>query len=303
MAAQYGSHLRQEDLDAMTGDDLARLAPKVPLAVTRAWLRLMVAVREIFADLDASRPLPVYSEIGLSPKVTATLLDATIDLDLTSRRLCPLGSRWVEVQDKHGRAARVKEYFAKWPEDTVFGSSRFSHCDCEACGKSIPSGRVVPVLITDKSEAVHGFYFGRDCARNILGIKDSSGDPATLAGYLATQSERFTVLTGNGAQFLNALRAGARGGILAVSAYAPALTMDVYHAQQRGDAAAADAAQSRLTPLAVEIVAKLGIAGVKAAYDAVGLKGGHVRGPLTDLPAAEVARVGQLLREAGVLVA
>jgi dihydrodipicolinate synthase/N-acetylneuraminate lyase len=189
-----------------------------------------------------------------------------------------------------------------------FGAGVMTDAALETHYAAVAGESPVPVVLYSIPKYMHFALSAPLVARlaahpNIIGIKDSSGDPATLAGYLATQTERFTVLTGNGAQFLNALRAGARGGILAVSAYAPALTMDVYHAQQCGEAAVADAAQARLTPLAVEIVAKLGIAGVKAAYDAVGLTGGHVRGPLTDLPAAEVARVGQLLREAGVLVA
>jgi hypothetical protein len=181
MALSFGSHLRQEDLDVATDDDLIHFVPGAPLEITWAWLRLMVAVREIFADLDASRPLPVYTEIGLSPKVTATLLDAALDLDLTTRRVCPLGWRWIDARDKHGeiiigrdgKPKQIKFYFPKWPEGTVFGSSRFANCDCEACGKTIPSGLVVPILITAKSGTLHGFWFGRDCASNILGIKDA----------------------------------------------------------------------------------------------------------------------------------
>jgi hypothetical protein len=180
MALCFGWHLRQEDLDVATDGDLAYLVPSVPIEVTRAWLRLMVAVREIFADLDASRPLPVYTEIGLSPKVTATLLDATNGLDLTTRRVCPMKWRWGPGFDKHGKVIldqdgkpkMFKHYYPDWPEGTAFGSSRFSHCDCEACGKTIPSRWVVPVLIDDRQGTTHGFFFGRDCTANILGIKD-----------------------------------------------------------------------------------------------------------------------------------
>jgi 4-hydroxy-2-oxoglutarate aldolase len=56
-----------------------------------------------------------------------------------------------------------------------------------------------------------------------------------------------------------------------------------------GDAHATDAtaAQARLTPLAARIVGGMGVAGVKAALDAVGLHGGAPRPPLRPLaPAA-----------------
>ena len=44
--------------------------------------------------------------------------------------------------------------------------------------------------------------------------------------------------------------------------------------------------QAALTPLAVAVTATYGIAGLKAAVDAAGLKGGHVRAPLMPLGAA-----------------
>jgi 4-hydroxy-2-oxoglutarate aldolase len=136
--------------------------------------------------------------------------------------------------------------------------------------------------------------------RNIIGIKDSSGDMTILTGYLAAQSDSFTVITGNGAQFLNGLRAGARGGILAVADFAPALSRSVFDAHSAGDAAAGEAAQALLAPLATEIVARLSIGGIKAAVDAVGLVGGPVRVPLVDLDAAGRARVASLLAQAQV---
>jgi 4-hydroxy-2-oxoglutarate aldolase len=131
---------------------------------------------------------------------------------------------------------------------------------------------------------------------NIIGIKDSSGDMAILNGYLPAQSNTFTVITGNGAQFLNSLRANARAGILAVSIFAPALARAVFDNHAAGDAAA----QERLAPLAMEIVGRMGIPGVKTATDAVGLVGGPVRMPLVDLDAAAKARVATLLTGAGV---
>jgi 4-hydroxy-2-oxoglutarate aldolase len=189
-----------------------------------------------------------------------------------------------------------------------FGAGVMTDAALETHYGAVADASPIPVVLYSIPKYMHFALSPALVARlathpNIVGIKDSSGDPAQLAGFLASQSEAFTVLTGNGAQFLNALRAGARGGILAVSAYAPALSLAVYAGAVAGDEAAADGAQARLTPLAMEIVAKLGIAGVKAAYDAVGLAGGAVRGPLQDLTAPEVSRVAELLRAAGILTA
>lgn len=137
---------------------------------------------------------------------------------------------------------------------------------------------------------------------NVIGIKDSSGEKDSLTGYLAAQSARFTVLTGNGQFWKTALQMGARGGILAVALFVAELTLAVLSAVQRNDAAAEEL-QNRLSPLARTIVGELGVAGVKAALDLVGMQGGAPRLPLLPLSSADQQRVRDLLREAEQLAA
>ncbi len=133
---------------------------------------------------------------------------------------------------------------------------------------------------------------------NIVGMKDSSGDAALFERYLELQSETFRVLTGSGVLFSEALRFGAHGGILAVALFAPTLSFDVWSARQRGDEEAAQRAQARLTPLAARIVGGMGVAGVKAALDCVGLSGGEPRSPLRPIAAAARVLIEELLLEA-----
>jgi 4-hydroxy-2-oxoglutarate aldolase len=131
---------------------------------------------------------------------------------------------------------------------------------------------------------------------NIIGLKDSSGKIDLITGYIGAQSDTFTVLTGNGGTFLQALEAGARGGILAVSLFAPAIALDVLENFERGDRAAAAAAQEKLTPLSNRIVGELGIGAIKAALDELGLTGGEVRSPLMPVTDAVRAEVAEMLR-------
>ena len=138
---------------------------------------------------------------------------------------------------------------------------------------------------------------------NVIGIKDSSGERDLLEAYLEAQSDRFTMITGSGQLWKTALEMGARAGILAVSLFAPALALSIAEAVARRDGATADALQARLTPLAKVIVGELGIAGVKAALDSIGLRGGSPRSPLLPLGRAELERVRQLLRDAELSVA
>lgn len=127
--------------------------------------------------------------------------------------------------------------------------------------------------------------------KNVIGIKDSSGVLDMLKGYLRAQSDSFSVITGSGAGLQAGLAAGARGGILGVATFAAGFTLEVLAAHSSGDVARATAAQARLTPMANVIVGKQGVAGVKAALEHVGRRGGKPRMPLLPLTAAERAEM------------
>lgn len=134
---------------------------------------------------------------------------------------------------------------------------------------------------------------------NVRGIKDSSGDLALLSTYLNARSETFAILIGSAQLLADGVRAGIDGAVLAVSMFAPALTLELFEAARRGDAAAGTA-QQRLAPLGREIVGTLSVPGVKAALDLVGLAGGQPRPPLLPLSREATMLVRTLLHEAGV---
>jgi 4-hydroxy-2-oxoglutarate aldolase len=171
--------------------------------------------------------------------------------------------------------------------------------------RAVADGSPLPVVLYNIPKYMHFALPAElvaELARhpNVVGVKDSSGDLNMLKGFLAAQSDSFTVLTGNGATFAPALQAGARGGILGVADFAPSLCLQVYAAHQKGDTTAANELQAAMKPLAVVIVAELGVPGVKTACDVAGLAGGPVRRPLVDLDEAAEQRVRELL--AGVVV-
>ena len=78
--------------------------------------------------------------------------------------------------------------------------------------------------------------------------------------------------------------------------FAASLSLEVYSARS-------EQAQQRLTQLAARIVGEMGVAGVKAALDRVGLAGGPVREPLAPLSVGELAQVTELLRVAELSLA
>src|SRR5712692_10271512 len=133
---------------------------------------------------------------------------------------------------------------------------------------------------------------------NIVGIKDSSADLTKLAETVRLVPDDFAVMIGNGTVFCDALRAGARGGILAVGCVVPQLCVEIFRAVQEGDIDRASALQALLTPLAAAVTKTYGIGGLKAALEMVGFIGGTVRAPLPQLGEEARAEITRLLDEA-----
>jgi dihydrodipicolinate synthase/N-acetylneuraminate lyase len=133
---------------------------------------------------------------------------------------------------------------------------------------------------------------------NIIGIKDSSNDVPKLRETIQLCRGDFAVMIGNGTVFADALRAGARGGILAVGCVVPELCLEIYRAAQAGQVDRATELQNRLTPLARAVTKTYGIGGLKVAMEMVGYAGGAVRAPLKRASAEAGAEIAQLLREA-----
>jgi 4-hydroxy-2-oxoglutarate aldolase len=130
---------------------------------------------------------------------------------------------------------------------------------------------------------------------NIIGVKDSSNDVAGFAETVKLCPPDFAVLTGNGTVFLDALRAGATGAILAVGCVVPEICVEIHDAFGKGDEDRASSLQAKLTPLATAVTTKYGIGGLKAALDLAGYNGGPVRAPLLSPDESARAEIARLL--------
>ena len=129
---------------------------------------------------------------------------------------------------------------------------------------------------------------------NVIGIKDSSGDAATVRRLLVHQRPgRFAVLTGSAAGLLEHAALGAEGAILAVANVAAGLCARVLGERRPED-------QRRVAALHAALQDCSGgqIALLKAALAAQGLAGGDCRDPLPRAAAPEeVQRMLASLRQ------
>ena len=122
----------------------------------------------------------------------------------------------------------------------------------------------------------------------IVGMKESSGDVGLFGRIVASVPASFAVVCGSAPAFYPSLCMGAAAGILAVANCAPRPAAALYRAFAAADHARARRIQEALTPLAVAVTATHGVAGLKAAVDLSGRRGGSVRSPL--LPLAPAVR-------------
>ncbi len=164
----------------------------------------------------------------------------------------------------------------------------------------------IPILIYNMP-ACTGLDLDLECIAGIashahvIGIKDSGGDTAKLGAIRGRLGAEFAVLAGSGGFFLPALTVGAVGGVLALANIAPAQCLAIHEKFLTGDVAEAREVQLRMIPANSAITSRWGVAGLKAAMDMLGLRGGAVRPPLVPLGARERGELESVLIQAGIL--
>ena len=135
---------------------------------------------------------------------------------------------------------------------------------------------------------------------NIVGLKDSSGDIALLTELIRACPTEFIILQGSGSVLFTSLMLGAQGGILALSNFAPAETVEIFQMVNAGDPERGREIQMRLITLNEKIVNTFGVPGIKCALDLVGYFGGHPRPPLQPVDQEMKETIRHLIEDAGL---
>jgi 4-hydroxy-tetrahydrodipicolinate synthase len=136
---------------------------------------------------------------------------------------------------------------------------------------------------------------------NILGIKDSSGDMQNTNELIRAVPDRFSVLMGRDTLIYPALIFGARGAVPATGNIVPRLLVEIYESFQRGDHAAAKAAQLRLNPIRMCLTLGTAPGGVKAALALMGMSIGPSRSPVAPLSPDKQQKMRAALEAGGFL--
>jgi 4-hydroxy-tetrahydrodipicolinate synthase len=136
--------------------------------------------------------------------------------------------------------------------------------------------------------------------KNIIGVKDSSGDFFGLQRYLeVTAGADFDVMSGNPALGLAAYQAGARGGIYAGCSLFPKQCVDCYNAFTKNDMAAAIALQKKLSLIPLMSGFGPNAAVIKFGLSKLGICGPTVTAP-TRLPPGQEDKIVDWMRRVGI---
>ncbi len=181
-AAQFGSFRYAQSINFAAVKTLANLRDgSVLLAIdtVERWAKDFAPVSAAIARLDVTKPVPTFTQLGVSPTVTRTLADLGVVGSIETLRVCPI--KW-EKRERviNGKVCYYSVGIMLWPAGTKHSASRhgnhgcFTHC--EACGHAIRNSfNWVPLLIDNAQGVPHSMWVGRDCSKNLFGI-DMQGE-------------------------------------------------------------------------------------------------------------------------------
>ena len=137
--------------------------------------------------------------------------------------------------------------------------------------------------------------------KNIVGIKDATGDAGRPARLCNVIGEEFCQLSGDDATAFSYLASGGHGMISVVSNIAPKLYADMYNAFSSGELKTGMALNKKLMPLHDGLFCEASPGPVKYAAERLGLCSSEVRLPLVSISADAKRVVDSALTFAGLM--
>jgi len=135
----------------------------------------------------------------------------------------------------------------------------------------------------------------------IVAIKEATGNLERAQWLIREAPEGFAIYSGDDATAVALMLCGGHGNVSVSANVAPRLMHELCVAALAGDVATAMRIQMRLLPLHRQLFCEANPIPVKWALARLGLCGGTLRLPLTELALEGQARVEAALREAGLL--
>lgn len=143
----------------------------------------------------------------------------------------------------------------------------------------------------------------RLCAetKNIVGVKDATGDISEVAKLMSLADGRVDVYSGNDDQVIPILSLGGKGVISVLSNVAPKQTHDMCEKFFKGDIEGARSIQLQAIELIKALFSEVNPIPVKKAMNLMGMEAGILRRPLTEMEPDNAKKLEKALKEFGIL--
>jgi 4-hydroxy-tetrahydrodipicolinate synthase len=270
-----------------------------------AWSRLLE-----FQVANGTQGIVVAGSTGES----ATVTDAELrELLIHARRT--LGTRAVLVANAGTSSTATSVERARWISELgvdalLVASPSYVRPTQEGLFlhfEAIAASSTVPVLLYNVPGRTAVDLMPATVARlsrvpRIVGIKEAVGDAARVRELVAGCAAEFKVLSGDDLSARDAIGVGAVGVISVTANVAPRAMADMVAAALRGDRAGATQIDQRLVALHRNLFVESNPIPVKWAVARMGLMGGALRLPLTELSAGYHAVVVESLFAAGISI-
>lgn len=136
---------------------------------------------------------------------------------------------------------------------------------------------------------------------NIVGVKEASGNISQIAQLAAISGGCVDIYSGNDDQIVPIMSLGGLGVISVLSNVAPAQTHEICQTYLDGNVKESCRLQLKALELCHALFCEVNPIPVKKALNLMGITGGTLRGPLTEMEEANAQRLEKAMREYGIL--
>lgn len=136
---------------------------------------------------------------------------------------------------------------------------------------------------------------------NIVGVKEASGDISQVAKLMAMADGCVDLYSGNDNQIVPLLSLGGKGAISVLSNVAPEQTHNICQLYFDGKTEESCKEQLRAIELFEALFCEVNPIPVKKAVNLIGMDGGALRRPLTEMEPANVERLEKAMKNYGIL--
>ncbi len=205
--------------------------------------------------------------------------------------------------DLTNKAADLGAHCALILTPNYYGGSMGDEAQIEYFTRVADKSRI-PILIYNVTKFTHINISPKAVSvlsnhKNIIGMKDSSGNIAQLISFMVAGLNReFNLLVGTASAWYPSLAIGIKGSVMALANCAPDECVKIQTLFDEGKYNESLELYKKMFPVNMAVTGTYGVPGLKYVCDRVGFEGGYPRMPLLPLKETAMAALDEIISKA-----